>query len=222
MANRESGACRVVFNLFVCFGPVLVKGFSELLFSTPCKTFQTPSCFSPLSFYYLICKKNWRGSPTSRRLGGQVSPQGCRCWAERTQTGSGEARQVLSIIQHVKREEGARKSGRVKAGSGVGERAWTELEEFPPPGCWREVFWTSAQTHAELKKQDKFWKNEWRERRGQEDRGDHGLWGGDGSYRDKGGLWGETATAVCVCMCLSMCVFFFIFFLLDVTNTRPL
>lgn len=40
----------------------------------------------------------------------------------RTQTGSSEARQVLSIIQHVKKE-GERKRGRVKAGSVVGGKS---------------------------------------------------------------------------------------------------
>lgn len=71
-------------------------------------------------FIYWIFEKNRRGSPTSHRLGELVSLQGCRCWAERAGIGSREARRVLSIIQHVKREEGARKRGREKAGSRMG------------------------------------------------------------------------------------------------------
>lgn len=75
MANRESGTCKgVAFNLFVCFGPVLIKGFSELLLSSPppCKTFQTPLCFSPLSFYLFNLWKEPKGVPnvpSPRRAG---------------------------------------------------------------------------------------------------------------------------------------------------------
>lgn len=37
--------------------------------------------------------------------------------------------------------------------------------------------------------------------------GQRGAWamGGDGSYRDKGGLWGKTATAACVSVCVFFC-----------------
>lgn len=72
MANREPGACRgVAFNLFVCFGPVLIKGFSELL-PSPSQTFQTPLCFSPLSFYLFNLWKEPKGVPnvpSPRRAG---------------------------------------------------------------------------------------------------------------------------------------------------------
>lgn len=45
---------------------------------------------------------------------------------------------------------------------------------------------------------------------------------GDGSYGDKGGLWGETARAACVSVCVSVCVVFFFFFLLDISNIHSL
>lgn len=64
MANRESGARRgTAFNLFVCFGPVLIKGFSERLLFPRCKTFQTLLCFSPLSFYLFNWWKEPKGVP---------------------------------------------------------------------------------------------------------------------------------------------------------------
>lgn len=57
---------------------------------------------------------------------------------------------------------------------------------------------------------------------GEEGSGGHsGVWAtrGDGSYMDKGGLWGKAATTACVCACVCMhvcvcvracgCVFFF-------------
>lgn len=52
--------------------------------------------------------------------------------------------------------------------------------------------------------------------------GQRGEWatGGDGSYRDKGGLWGKTATTECMCgfVCVCVCEFFFFLCLLDVSN----
>lgn len=120
------GACRgVAFNLFVCFGSVLIKGFSKLLPFFPVKTFQTPLCFSPLSFYLFNLWKEPKGVPnisSPQRAGFSTGLQ----MPVRTQTGSSEARQVLSIIQHVKKE-GERKRGRVKAGSVVGGKSpeWT-------------------------------------------------------------------------------------------------
>lgn len=97
--------------------------FQAAPFAPPAKLFRLPCVSLLFPFICLICEKNQRGSPASHRLGELVSLQGCRCWSEKTQKGSGEARQVLSIIQHVKREEGERKRGRVKAGSRVGVKS---------------------------------------------------------------------------------------------------
>lgn len=133
--QRIGGMQRIAFNLFVCFGSVLIKVFTKLL---PCpahvKVSRLPFASFLFPFIYLICEKNQRGSATSHCLGELVSLQSCRCRAERTQTGSGEARRVLSIIQHVKREEGTRKRGRVKAGSRLGGKSlgWIGGISFPP------------------------------------------------------------------------------------------
>lgn len=132
----------------------------------------------------------------------------------------GECYQSFSMLKEKKEQE---KEGEWRREAGWGERAWAELEEFPPPGCWREVFWTSAQTHAESKKQDKFWKNEWRERRGQEDRGESGLRGAMAATGTKevcGGRLQQQQQRACVvlCVCVCVCEFFFFLCLLDVSN----
>lgn len=133
MADRELRSCRVaVFNLFVCFEPVLIKGFSYLI---PLPS-QQPLCkfpCPPLSFYLFNLWKEPKGVPTVPSSRRAAFPTGLKMPAERTQAGSGKARQVLSITQSVKREEGARKRERAKAGSRVGAESLSWIGGISSP-----------------------------------------------------------------------------------------
>lgn len=139
MANRELGACRgVVFNLFVCFGPVLITAFPELLASLPlplCKTFQTLLCLSPLSLYLFNSWKEPKGVPNvplPRRAS--------------FSTGQGKRYQSSSTLKEKKEQE---KRGRVKVGSGVGGKSlgWIRRISSSPPWLLKGGFFGHLPRH---------------------------------------------------------------------------
>lgn len=129
-------------QLFGCFVPV---GFAP---------FKGPF----LAFLFSSLKRP-QGGPRAQWLGSQVASQRRCCSIERHVESQGEREE--DIINHELLKARREKGELVRAGRT--ELKW-RIFFFSCScccRCWRERSWTSAQTHAELKKQqDKFLKNE--------------------------------------------------------------